>query len=320
MNRFFKFLLITVVTGTFLYLLLEIFKLRNKIKLLHIQLQNTESFNSSVNVNPTVNPLHHTSEQYKNDDQINTPVIQEAEETEEHISREILEYEKELEQVDQLIDEINQKNYIKIETETIDLDKIENEITKLNTIEENNSNSLETTDMESTQSTQSTQSIDSTESIQYTNDIESTTDAESPNVVNVTEPTELISHYNNKFSKKVLQEMCVNNNLIKTGSKKFLIMSLLQNNLLDTTLEEKTDTIEKYTMSESIGEDTNDDNDGNGSKEDTENNDNETEVESYQETSTHSFDIEQHLDKSNLLHHLNVYNTQNGNQIESSLL
>lgn len=333
MNRFLKFLIITVITGTILYLLLEIFKLRNKIKLLQLQLQNTETFNSSVNVDTVDNPLtsEPSQEIYKYHNNIDNNTTSDEQETEEHITREILEYEKELEQVDQLIDEINQNNSIHIEKETIDLKNIENEITKLDTIQENNVDSLETSDSNSIQSidaTEITKSIDATETTETT-DVTAVTDIiESTDVDNTIEPTkEIISHYSAKYTKKNLQDICVENNLIKTGTKKNLIITLLQNNLLDNTLEKKEDTIEKYTTSESINENIDESNDENNVEntnedeiEDEIKNEIKNEIESYQETSTNSFDIEQHLDKSNILHHLNLYNTQHSNQTENSLL
>ena len=214
MNRIIKILLVTVVIAVIGYLLLEIYKLRNKIKLLELQLQTKEQFDSTNNNLPN---------------NINSNIVEDTNEpSSEQIETEILEYEKELQQVDALIDQIQQpssnKNNtdIELEEENMELENIENEITKLNN-----------TDLEEESFTENTDNEVNVEETTEQNNVlnEETVNEETVNEETVNEET--FKKYLDKYNKNDLKDMCSEHSLSKKGTKKDLIQRLVENNVLD---------------------------------------------------------------------------------------
>lgn len=301
MNRFIKILLISIIFSIGTYLLLEIYKLRNKIKLLELQLH-TEDFT-------------HTK---------TSTIVKEVE-----VDSEILQYERELEEVDNLINNLHSKSIqkkdnavkddsiddqssdgqvIEVDEEDIDLTTIENEVSQLS----NGDDTL--TDIDDN----STEHLDGTGLTELNSQEES-----------------LITFYNQKYNKKHLQQLCTSHSQIKTGTKKDIILRLLNIKALDrdvstTSIELNTGDVTVHTQTETetdtgldkgetkgqikepiieqIGEQTEHMNtditstDNNGGSDDEDSGD----------TSEVSFalDIDDNLQLSSVLHKLKIYNEQ----------
>tara|TARA_B110000908_G_C10261749_1_gene459822 strand:+ start:1464 stop:2525 length:1062 start_codon:yes stop_codon:yes gene_type:complete len=252
MNRFFKFISVAAIVGSGIYLLLEIFKLRNKIKLLEMELKTTEQFNSDETINDTV---IHTAHSTTSDPDTHTDTIH----------SEILEYEKELEQVDQLINNLNtshsnkitEETDIELEQEDIDLDHLEININKLAVSVEDHSTDQDVEDHSTDQDVEdhstdqdvedhsTDQDVDDHSTDQDVEDAEENQEnKDTPTVItqkNINDiqiPAEsngdLVTHYTQKYSKKNLQDLCGLNKISKKGTKKDLILKLLAENILDT--------------------------------------------------------------------------------------
>ena len=232
MNRIIKFLLISVVIGGFIYLLLEIYKLKNKIKLLTLQLQTKEQFDSS-------NQVHKETPPQQLNSSLDQPSRQEP--SEEYIQSEILEYEKELEQVDQLINQLHKHSTIDLKTEHLPLDTIEEEI---NTFEqetnkkESNTGDFQTGDLQ-------------TEDLQ-------TEEAESePDTINNTD--NIVTKYSKDFGKTKLKDLCKENSLSKKGTKKDLILRLIQHKCLPESIDSTESTTENNNNMSTINDTNNSD-------------------------------------------------------------
>ena len=211
MNRFFKFISIAAIVGSGIYLLLEIFKLRNKIQLLEMELQTTERFKA---------------------DQVGNDIVADSNTHTDTIHSEILEYEKELEQVDQLInnlntshnDKITEETDIELEQEDIDLDNLETNINELNISVEDHTSEQDVQENQDVQDAQENNDTSAAIKQQNINDIQTSS-----------EPNEdLIKHYTQKYSKKKLQDLCGSNKISKKGTKRDLILKLLTQDVLDT--------------------------------------------------------------------------------------
>ena len=257
MNRIIKFLLISVVIGGFIYLLLEIYKLKNKIKLLTLQLQTKEQFDSS-------NQVHKETPPQQLNSSLDQPSRQEP--SEEYIQSEILEYEKELEQVDQLINQLHKHSTIDLKTEHLPLDTIEEEI---NTFEqetnkkESNTGDFQTGDLQ----TEDLQTGDlQTEDLQtgdfQTGDLQTedlqTEEAESElDTINNTD--NIVTKYSKDFGKTKLKDLCKENSLSKKGTKKDLILRLIQHKCLPESIDSTESTTENNNNMSTINDTNNSD-------------------------------------------------------------
>ena len=255
MNRIIKILLVSAVVGGVSYLCLEIYKLRNKIKVLTLQIQTLETFKGS-----------HSNKSID----ISTP-----EEIDVHsdtmIEQEILEYEQELQQVDQLIQSMQHPSSLEevnnisetipvlTEQETIDFSNIEQQITELN--------QQHTQEADAAQAATAAQEADAAQAADATLAFaaaislpEVEKDDTEPEETQASEPVKqiptlidneaLIQSYITQYNKNELKDLCGNHKISKKGTKNDLVQRLLKHNILAQLVNQKDTDSVKDTVDE----------------------------------------------------------------------
>ena len=247
------FLLKLLIGGSVLsllaYLVLEVLKLRTKVKSLMLQLSTTESFNSNI---PSSEDIQTEIDKYKEElaelNTLDTMVNQ-------------LKYDINNEQGE---DDEDDEDNISIENEPIDYENIENELEN-DTETENESLELE--------STQIKEENNNTFSLETETEMETTPNTKEESLAGMeTDTTETKSTSKeitdsdmkfllDKFNKNTLKTMCSENKLTKGGSKTDLIIRLLEKNILqkelptaNTILKSLEITSDEYTNKENVEE------------------------------------------------------------------
>ena len=231
MSFLFKLLLGGSVLALCSYLILEILKLRNKVKSLTLRLSTTENFNSNI---PSSSDIQTEIDAYK---------------------QELTELHSLDTMVDQLKEDIHNEyaeesddntQPIITEDEHIDYDTIENEMinnsldsfTEQLTTTHGTTLQVEELTGESAESVELTgESVEltgeSTESVELTGDsVESIETIETVEEITESDMQFLLDKYN----KNTLKKLCSTHNLTKGGSKKDLILKLLKKNVLQKEL------------------------------------------------------------------------------------
>jgi hypothetical protein len=239
MNRIIKILLVSAVVGGVSYLCLEIYKLRNKIKVLTLEIRTLETFkrdhsNKSIEIPITKESTGNITNHIQKKSVPESIVHSDTE-----IEQEILEYEQELQTVDQLIhsmqqspslEEVNnlsQNAPVQTEQETIDFSNIEQQIKELSHHDTQNEPTQESEAAVTFAASISLPEVEKDDTIQEkTKQSVSLVDNESLIQLNVA-----------KYNKTDLKTLCGNNKLSKKGTKRDLVQRLLKNNILTQTLE-----------------------------------------------------------------------------------
>ena len=228
MGFLFKLLLGGSVLALFSYLILEILKLRNKVKSLTLRLSTTENFNSNI---PSSSEIQSEIDAYK---------------------QELAELHSLDTMVDQLKEDLNNEyaedsedntQTIITEDEDIDYDTIEKELINHSVdsfTEQPTPTSVTTLQIEelTAESVESPESVESSEVVIPIDSVESKEVVESIDQVVVTkEITESDMQFLlDKYNKNTLKNLCSTHNLTKGGSKKELILKLLKKNVLQKEL------------------------------------------------------------------------------------
>ena len=244
MSFLFKVILGGSVLALISYLIVEVFKLRTKIKSLTLQLSTTEKFNSNT---PSSTEIQTEIDEYKKELAELHSLDTMVDKIRGDIDNEDAEYSEDYETYS------NQENDIDIKEESIDYDEIENDI------EQAEEHSLQivmnTGDVESVEGVEGVvenvesvegvvenvesvegvvENVESVEGVEgvvesVENNTEHTTDDK-----NITESD--MQFLLQKYNKNELKQLCSENSLTKGGSKAELIKRLLNKNLLQKEL------------------------------------------------------------------------------------
>ena len=216
MGKILKIVLGISVLGLVSYLVMEILKLRNTVKILKIELLNIENFNPNSNSNIDI---ENEISEYKKDlleadtiDRMMAEKIQNDLENEQSDSSNNDEYTHHLDENlnEQYDNHTMSIDPIFVEEEIINYDNIESEINH-NEKELSKDNKIEELDL-----------VDETETETET-EIEIDTDIISDEIMKI---------FLNKYTKTVLKDLCSDNKLTKGGSKKDLITRLYTKGVL----------------------------------------------------------------------------------------
>ena len=242
MSFLFKVILGGSVLALISYLIVEVFKLRTKIKSLTLQLSTTEKFNSNT---PSSTEIQTEIDEYKKELAELHSLDTMVDKIKDDIDNEDAEYSEDYETYS------NQENDIDIKEESIDYDEIENDI------EQAEEHSLQivmnTGDVESVESVEGVEGVvENVESVvenieSVVENIESVVESVEGVVESVENNTEHTTDDKNitesdmqfllqKYNKNELKQLCSENSLTKGGSKAELIKRLLNKNLLQKEL------------------------------------------------------------------------------------
>ena len=218
MGNFLKLILGVALLGLFSYLIVEILKLRNTIKILKVQLTTTESFNSN-NIHSTIDVENEISEYKKELSELHSIDTMVAElETHLHNKDTSEQNENNTQDTDSII----------LEDENIDFETIEKEFNEqqFDKLEDNDESEQEDIDESEQNTTECNDSLNVLES----------TDTHDNVVEPIYSETEDINFFLSIYNKVELKKLCGDNNLSKGGSKTNLIKKLLNKNILKKEL------------------------------------------------------------------------------------
>jgi hypothetical protein len=266
MNRIIKILLVSAVVGGVSYLCLEIYKLRNKIKVLTLQIQTLETFkgshsNKSIDISTPeeidVNITNNIQKSHSLESTVHSDTM---------IEQEILEYEQELQQVDQLIQSMQHPSSLEevnnisetipvlTEQETIDFSNIEQQITELNQQHTQEADAAQAATAAT--AAQEADAADATLAFAAAISLpEVEKDDTEPEETQASEPVKqiptlidneaLIQSYITQYNKNELKDLCGNHKISKKGTKNDLVQRLLKHNILAQLVNQKdTDSVE----------------------------------------------------------------------------
>ena len=261
MNRIIKILLVSAVVGGVSYLCLEIYKLRNKIKVLTLQIQTLETFkgshsNKSIDISTPeeidVNITNNIQTSHSLESTVHSDTM---------IEQEILEYEQELQQVDQLIQSMQHPSSLEevnnisetipvlTEQETIDFSNIEQQITELNQQHTQEADAAQAATAAQA-AAQAAQAADATVAFAAAVSLPGVEkDDTEPEETQASEPVKqihtlidneaLIQSYITQYNKNELKDLCGNHKISKKGTKNDLVQRLLKHNILAQLVNQK---------------------------------------------------------------------------------
>ena len=218
MGNFLKLILGVALLGLFSYLIVEILKLRNTIKILKVQLTTTENFNSN-NIPSNIDVENEISEYKKELSELHSIDTMVAElETHLHNKDTSEQNENNTQDTDSII----------LEDENIDFETIEKEFNEqqFNELEDNDESEQEDNDESEQKTTECNDSSNVLESKDTHDDV----------VDSISSETKDINFFLSKYNKVELKTLCGDNNLSKGGSKAELIKKLLNKNILQKEL------------------------------------------------------------------------------------
>jgi len=232
MSFLFKVILGGSVLALISYLIVEVFKLRTKIKSLTLQLSTTEKFNSNT---PSSTEIQTEIDEYKKELAELHSLDTMVDKIRGDIDNEDAEYSEDYETYS------NQENDIDIKEESIDYDEIENDI------EQAEEHSLQivmnTGDVESVEGV--VENVESVEGVvenvvENVESVEGVVESVENNTEHTTDDKNItesdMQFLLQKYNKNELKKLCSENSLTKGGSKAELIKRLLNKNLLQKEL------------------------------------------------------------------------------------